>query len=416
MEHARSKSLLNLTGLTEPAEGGGGGGGMRRSLSQVFMPDCKFAAVEGGGTTFRVAIAHGDPTNVVDRAEFATTTPAETLGKVCRWLAEQEYDAIGIASFGPIDPNPASPTFGYITTTPKPGWKNADIVGPILAVRRVPFMFDTDVNAPAMAEFTLGGVRRDGCSSCAYVTVGTGIGVGLVVNGKSVHGLLHPEGGMVSVPRFDGDSFHCVKDMAIPTSVEAMAASSAIAQRAGVPTPELAALPDSHPVWDEAAHYLAGLCANLILIASPERIVLGGGVFNRACLYDKVRAATRKLLNGYIQVPALHADNIDNYIVSSVWGAEAGLVGALALGQVALLNYRQSQALGVQTSAPVDNSRDSETYGFVMDTRQKQVSAAAGGGAARKSAGATGTSVPLLVGAAAAGAALTMLATRMVKR
>ena len=191
----RSESLMALTNMPKTSSG------MKRSLSQVFMPTCRFAAVEGGGTTFRVAIAEGDPTNVKLHAEFPTTTPAETLGKVCAWLGKHKYDAIGIASFGPIDPTPGSRTFGFITTTPKPGWKNTDIVGPIMDVRRVPFMFDTDVNAPAMAEFTLGGLRRDGCSSCAYVTVGTGIGVGLVVNGQCVHGLLHPEAGMVSVPR-----------------------------------------------------------------------------------------------------------------------------------------------------------------------------------------------------------------------
>ena len=156
----------------------------------------KLAAVEGGGTTFVVAIAHDEPTNIVERAEFPTTTPAETLGKCCQWLSTRTYDSLGVATFGPVDLNPNSPTFGYITTTPKPGWKNTDVLGPLCAIRpSAPCKFDTDVNAPALAEFL--DMQRLGHkgSSCAYITVGTGIGVGLVVNGQPVHGLMHPEGG-----------------------------------------------------------------------------------------------------------------------------------------------------------------------------------------------------------------------------
>lgn len=149
----------------------------------------KLAAVEGGGTSFVVAIARS-PTEVLERAEFSTTTPEETLGKCCAWLKEREYDALGVASFGPVDLQMGSPTYGYITTTPKLAWKNTDILGPLLKVRKVPVAFDTDVNAPALAEYLHAKKNGKGAeaniTSCAYITVGTGIGVGLVVNGAPV--------------------------------------------------------------------------------------------------------------------------------------------------------------------------------------------------------------------------------------
>jgi fructokinase len=148
----------------------------------------KLAAVEGGGTSFVVAIGTS-PTEVLERAEFKTTTPEETLGKCCAWLKERVYDALGVASFGPVDLQMGSPTYGHITTTPKPGWKNTDILGPLLKVRKVPVVFDTDVNAPALAEYLHaknGNGPDANITSCAYITVGTGIGVGLVVNGAPV--------------------------------------------------------------------------------------------------------------------------------------------------------------------------------------------------------------------------------------
>jgi fructokinase len=149
----------------------------------------KLAAVEGGGTSFVVAIARS-PTDVLERAEFKTTTPEETLGQCCAWLKEREYDALGVASFGPVDLEKGSPTYGFITTTPKLAWKNTDILGPLLKVRKVPVIFDTDVNAPALAEYLhakKNSQTADGnITSCAYITVGTGIGVGLVVNGLPV--------------------------------------------------------------------------------------------------------------------------------------------------------------------------------------------------------------------------------------
>jgi fructokinase len=176
------------------------------------------AGVEGGGTSWKVALATPDPSTpglftIVDTQKFVTTTPAETLGKIHAHLHanRERITAVGIASFGPVDLDRASPTYGFITTTPKPGWKNSDVRGIVMGVGTptaldLPCGFDTDVNAPAMSEFFAAGLAAQGKSSCAYITLGTGCGVGLVVNGQCVSGLLHPEGGHISVPRHPKDA------------------------------------------------------------------------------------------------------------------------------------------------------------------------------------------------------------------
>ena len=307
------------------------------------------ACVEGGGTTFVVALARNDPTNIVEREEFPTTTPQETIGKCVAWLKTKEYDALGVATFGPVDLEPTSPTYGYITSTPKPGWQNVDVLGPCKAVRpSVPCGFDTDVNAPAVAEFAqaVADAKAKGTtvptSSC-YITVGTGIGVGLVINGQPVHGLLHPEGGHLAVPPFlqdakDGFVGPNNRDTFGGLCAENMACSGALAKRAKLSsTAGLKDLPDDHPVWDAAAHYLGALCANVVLLASPQKIVLSGGVMLRPCLFPKVRAKTQALLNGYIQAPQLITpEGLAGYIAPSKWGNAAGMVGALTLAQSAL--------------------------------------------------------------------------------
>lgn len=305
----------------------------------------RYAAVEGGGTSWVVAIAVDDPTNVVERADFPTTTPAETIGKCVAWLSARQYDALGVATFGPVDLAPHSPTYGYITTTPKPGWKNVDVLGPLRAVRpAAPVAFDTDVNAPAVAEHRAmvadAKARGDADlpTSCAYITVGTGIGVGLVVNGLPVHGLMHPEGGHVAVPRMPGDqSFKGSNpaDCFDGSCAENMCCSLALAMRAKLgDTSGLAALPDDHPAWEAAAHYIGCLCASIVLMAAPERIVLSGGVMLRSILFPRVRAKMQAMLNGYIKLPQIVGTGpagVDSYLVPSRWGNKAGLTGALTL-------------------------------------------------------------------------------------
>jgi fructokinase len=318
-----------------------------------------YAGVEGGGTTFVVALAKGSPTNLVERAEFPTTTPEETLRCCCDWLSARQYDALGVACFGPIDLQPQSPTYGFITTTPKPGWKNVDVLGPLRAVNpTVPFAFDTDVNAPALAEHVLAvsEAQSHGAptpSSCCYITVGTGIGVGLVINGAPVHGLMHPEGGHVCVPRraadagFEGPN---PTDTFGGLCAENMSCSVALALRGSLAsTSALAALPDDDPLWDAAAHYLGALCANVVLLASPERIIMSGGVMQRASLFPRVRERMRDFLNGYVQLDALTTDDgLCRYVVPSAWGNSAGMVGALTLAAKALEGAGGAQGAAAQ--------------------------------------------------------------------
>ncbi|CAM9695850.1 unnamed protein product, partial [Hapterophycus canaliculatus] len=179
------------------------------------------------------------------------------------------------------------------------------------------------------------GAKKEGESSCAYITVGTGVGVGLVVNGQAVHGLMHPEAGHLCLKRMPGDDFAGVDTVFGGPSVEGLASTVALATRKNCSREELPNVPDEDPVWEATAHALAGLCASLVLVASPERIVLSGGVMNRTLLYGKVRKWTRELLNGYIDHPAVTTDAIDDYIIPSSFGQHAGMVGSLTLAHIA---------------------------------------------------------------------------------
>ena len=308
-----------------------------------------------------VAIA-SDPTTVLERAEFPTTTPKETLQRCCEWLASRGYDALGVACFGPVDLKPASPTYGYITTTPKPGWQHTNVLGPLKAIRPgVPVEFDTDVNAPAFAEYehSRAEARARGApepSSCAYITVGTGIGVGLVVNDRPVHGLMHPEGGHVCVPRRAADAFFegpNPNDCFGGLCAENMACSVALAKRGALSgTSALKDLSDDDPQWEAAAHYLGALCANVVLLASPERIVLSGGVMLRASLFPRVRERMQKLLNGYVQCPEITTPaGVAAYVTPSTWGNDAGLVGALTLAAKAHKQQQQRDAAAASAAA-----------------------------------------------------------------
>lgn len=303
----------------------------------------RLCAIEGGGTTWVCAIAVDDIDNTGTSVSFKTTAdPVVTLGEIKKWLQEQEFDAIGIASFGPVDPKEGSPTYGYITSTPKPGWANTDVIR-LLGLRdelkHIPFKFDTDVNAPAMAEFMLK-LSQDSAkkiTSSAYITVGTGVGMGLVVNGETVKGLLHPEAGHLQVKRRDGDDFvgTCPYHQCC---VEGMCSSGALSMRKQCSATDLASLSDDDEIWDTCAYYIAQLCVSMILIASPEHIAIGGGLLNRTCLYPKIRKMTTEILNDYIQDDNITTEKISNYIQPSYWGSRAGLVGAAYLAKQAYLS------------------------------------------------------------------------------
>jgi fructokinase len=290
----------------------------------------RVGGVEAGGTKFVCAVGTG-PDDVRAETRVATTTPPETLGRVVAFFAEQAarapLAAVGVASFGPLDLDPRSATFGSITTTPKPGWRHVDLVGPLRAALGLPVVVDTDVNGAALAEHRWGSGR--GVASLVYVTVGSGIGGGAVVNGRPIHGLVHPEMGHLRLPHdrardpfpgacpYHGDCW------------EGLASGPALAARW---RQEPETLADDHPAWALQAHYLALGLANLVLVLSPERIVLGGGVMARPRLYPLVRAKLAGVIGGYLQTSALDA-RLDEYVVSPALGDRAGVLGALALAQ-----------------------------------------------------------------------------------
>lgn len=280
----------------------------------------RLAAIEGGGTTWVCSIAVDTPDNFVDRAEFPTTDPETTLGQVREWLRGQSFDAVGVATFGPIDAKIGSPTFGYITSTPKPRWGNTNVIG-MLGLhdefKQYPFRFDTDVNAPALAEYTLHR-QSAATTSCAYITVGTGIGVGFVINGQTVKGMMHPEAGHIQVKRIEGDDFRGTCPFH-GDCVEGMCSTGALTARAICTPSDLPGLSDDHIVWDHCAYYIAQLCTSMVLIASPELICIGGGVLNRESLYPRIRKYTLQLLNGYVQHELLTEDRIHEFIKASYW-------------------------------------------------------------------------------------------------
>jgi len=276
--------------------------------------------VETGGTRVRCAVGTG-PDDVRAETTVPTTTPAETLRRVLEFFrAHTEITAVGAACFGPIDLDRSSPTFGRITTTPKPGWRGADVVG-ALRTLSVPVAFDTDVNGAALAEYRWGAGR--GVDPFVYVTVGTGIGGGAIVGARPVHGLVHPEMGHVPITRDSADAFAG----ACPYHrdyLEGLASAVALSQRWGA-LPET--LPAEHEAWRLQARYLALGVAAIAAVLSPPRIVLGGGVMRAAGLLARVRAETVKTLAGYVRAPDL---------VPPALGERAGVLGALALAQATL--------------------------------------------------------------------------------
>lgn len=285
----------------------------------------RFGGIEAGGTKFVCAAGSG-PADI-DLVELPTTTPDETIRGVFAFFESRPpVDAIGIGSFGPIDPNPESPTFGYITTTPKPGWRNFDFAGAIARRLRVPVAFDTDVNAAALAESRWGAAQ--GLDTFLYVTVGTGIGGGALLHGGLLHGRGHPEMGHIRIPRGrDEDSFpgHCPYH---GDCLEGLASAPAIEARWGSPPHQLA---DGHAAWKLVARYLALGLANWTYTLSPQRILLGGGVLQRRELWPAMRLELTRLLNGYMSAPELAPPQL---------GARAGVLGAIALAEARLAGLR----------------------------------------------------------------------------
>ncbi len=288
-----------------------------------------FGGLEAGGTKFVCAVGT-QPQDLRATIHFATTTPQESIARAIAFFEEQSKGealaAVGIASFGPVDPDPASPTFGNITTTPKPGWTSTDFAGPVRRALGVPVGFDTDVNGAALGEHRWGAAQ--GLDTFIYLTIGTGIGGGGLVNGQPMHGLIHPEMGHIRLPRHPDDPY----PGACPyhgDCLEGMAAGPALEGRWGQAAESL---PADHPAWELEAHYLAFGLVSFICTLSPQRIVMGGGVMEQSHLFPEIRRRVQALLNGYVQAPEI-LENVDEYIVPPALGSQAGVLGAIALAQ-----------------------------------------------------------------------------------
>lgn len=300
------------------------------------MSDPLIAAVEAGGTKFVASLASG-PDDIRVRERIPTTKPDETIPQLLEFFrgAIAEYgqpEAIGVGTFGPVDLQKDSPSFGYLTSTPKLPWQNTDLLGPLQESLDLPAFIDTDVNAAALGEWRWGAGR--GIDNLIYITVGTGIGGGVLIDGAPVHGLLHPEIGHIRIPRpaaeieafdgicpFHGDCF------------EGIASGPAIEARWGKPGEELG---EDHEAWNIHAEYLAQACANLTFTVSCQRIILGGGVSSQAHLFPKIHDRFQQLLNKYLVHSAVMED-IDGFIVPPGLGDNAGLLGAVALAQQSLV-------------------------------------------------------------------------------
>ena len=277
----------------------------------------RYGGLETGGTWCVAAVGRGpDDLDALER--FPTTTPGETVGRCADFFKRNgPIERLGIGSFGPVDVDPASPPWGNVTTTPKPGWAHTPVAKPLAQGLGIGVVFDTDVNAAALGEYRWG--AGQGSDPFVYVTVGTGIGGGVVSSGRPVHGLMHPELGHVRIPHdlqrdpyggscpYHGDCF------------EGLACGPAIQQRWGVPGGEL---PDDHPAWALEADYLASGMVALACILSPHKIVLSGGVGRRPGMPEAVATRLEELLADYMPAPQ---------IVAPVLGDRAGVLGALAL-------------------------------------------------------------------------------------
>ena len=297
-----------------------------------MTPPPLLGAIEAGGTKFLCAVGHG-PGALLAQARIATTAPAPTLAAIVDFFAQAEtvhgtVAAFGLASFGPIELDRSSPEWGRWLTTPKPGWSGADLLAPLRSHFGKPMALDFDVGAAALAEARLGAGR--GARSLAYVTVGTGIGAGFIIDGRPLHGLMHPEAGHIPVRRARGDDqvrgvcpYH-------GDCLEGLATGPAIQARWGRSLDRLEAA--QHEV---IAYYLGQLCASLALTLSCELIVIGGGVMQTGGLLERIRNHARTLLAGYLPRPR-HCGDLRDFIVAPGLGEDAGLAGAMLLAGDAL--------------------------------------------------------------------------------
>ena len=296
-------------------------------MSQVF------AGIEAGGTKWVCMIAN-HPEDIRATTRFPTRDPESTIGTAIEFIRSyirnpEDLKGLGIGSFGPLDLKKDSPTYGFLTTTPKPGWANTDLISPFQKEFNLPIGFDTDVNAAALGEYRWGAGR--GLSDFIYMTVGTGIGGAAIANQELIHGMIHPEMGHILIPHdWEHDPFAGVCPYH-GDCLEGLATGPAIKARWGQPAEDL---PPDHPAWQLEAHYLGLGISNLIVTVSPQRVILGGGVMDQTQLFPMIRKEVRELLGDYISAMEILEAN-EEYIVPPVLGSRAGVLGAVALAQQA---------------------------------------------------------------------------------
>ena len=290
--------------------------------------------IEAGGTKFVCAVGTG-PDDIQSVTRIPTTAPEETLAQVVDFFRQQIAEkgplaAVGIGAFGPVDVRPESSKFGWFLNTPKPSWQQIDFAGVVKRALNVLIGFDTDVNAAALGEHRWGNAQE--LETFIYLTIGTGVGGGGLVDGRPIHGLLHPEMGHILVPHdLSADPFPgcCPFHQ---DCLEGLASGFAMEKRW---QQKSATLPDDHPAWALEADYLAAGLVNFIMMFSPERIIIGGGVMEQQQLFSMVRDRVQKKLNSYLDIPQI-TNNIETYIVPPQLGSKAGISGAFVLAQQAV--------------------------------------------------------------------------------
>ncbi|MBE5843357.1 MAG: ROK family protein [Butyrivibrio sp.] len=281
-----------------------------------------YGALEAGGTKMVCAI--GDENGkILDRVKFPTETPETTMPQIFDYFRDKGLAAIGIACFGPIDLHKDSPTYGSITSTPKKGWSGYNIVRETEKELGLPVGFDTDVNGSMLGEATWGCAK--GVSDAIYLTIGTGVGGGVISNGKLLHGMLHPEVGHIRLPRVEGDPGKSVCPFH-DNCFEGLAAGPSLKERWGVSADQLA---DKAEVWEIESEYIANALMSYALILSPQKIILGGGVMHQEQLFPLVRKKFSELVNGYIVTDEMK--NLDDYIVPPSLNDDQGIMGAIKL-------------------------------------------------------------------------------------
>lgn len=282
----------------------------------------RVGALETGGTKMVCAVGN-EKGEIFEQVSIPTEAPEITIPKLVSYFKEKEIKALGIGCFGPIDPDKKSKTYGYITSTPKEGWSDYNIVGAFEKALGCPVGFDTDVNSSVLGEVTFGQAKGKSC--VLYLTVGTGIGAGIYIEGKLLHGMLHPEAGHVMITKRENDSYKG-KCPYHKCCLEGMASGPAIEERWGKRASELK---ERREVWELEAHYIAQALTGYILTLSPELIILGGGVMHQEQLFPLIRKAVREMLNGYIKTREL--EDMDSYIVPASLHDNQGIMGCLEL-------------------------------------------------------------------------------------